>query len=368
MIPMNEIDYSDTEEWKKFVENDVVPLRESATILDEYWNYLREHIDITPLKEIEKNEALQIVLLGGMKEGNYLDGSVAKFYKDFFGVSFSENVPAGIVYNSPFHEFVTGIIAKTKEVMDSANTKGISVVDVKRGETNYEELLRKPEEVVRLIEDFYNKCAKITPNYNEYTLFVLNIRTITEGYFNAAFPWLWRKFEEVKELLGLDGVLVVRGNLTLKVEALRSEHYIIFGHGFTNLGYGIKELYEFIWEINRELKSTFSQYFDEITDLKHEFLTRAKDSIAPIHYEIVKSYDEMPTLQGQDYDYGSWSELNVNLDGLIVDYSHKWLKKDSNVFDFLDEISSLVFVGLVNFRSIHPAFGNAGRIQIAKIT
>ena len=353
------INYADMGEWKKFVEDYIVPLRESANTLDEYWNYLRGHIDNKPLEKIENNEALKIILLGGVdEEGNYLDRSVAKFYNDFFGVSFSVKVPTGMVSSSSFHDFITGIINKMKEVIDSVKTKGISVVDVKRSEINYDELLRNPEEVVRLIEDFYNKCAKITPNYNEYTLFVLNIRAITERYFNTAFPWLLGKFDEVRELLGL------KQDFFPPVDDRRAEHYVIWGFDWNNLGSKIKELYEYIWGINEELKDIQSQYFEGITDLKQEFLTSAKESIASLSYEIVKSYDEMPPID----PYRRGHELRVERNAQIEDSSSPGLlKKDSDIFNFLDEISSLVFTGLVDIHTFSPRGTNAGRIDIEKI-
>ncbi len=354
------INYADKGEWKKFVEDYVVPLRESANTLDEYWNYLREHINNVPMEEIEKSEALKSILLGGVdEERNYLDGSVAKFYNDFLGVSFSVKIPSGIVYSPPFHEFVAGIINKTKEVIDSVKTKGISVVDVKRREINYDGLLRNPEELVRLIEDFYNKCVKIIPNYNEYTLFTLNIRAIMESYFNVAFPWLLGKFDEVRELLGLEQ------DFELPVEDRRAGHYVIWGLEWNNLGSKIKELYEYIWEINEELKDTLSQYFGGITDLKQEFLTSAKESIASMPYEFVKSYDEIPSPD----PYKRNHKLIVERNGQIVDSSSPGLlKRDSNVFDFLDEISSLIFVGLVDIHTFSPRGKNADRIDIEKIT
>jgi hypothetical protein len=354
------INYADKGEWKKFVEDYIVPLRESADILEGYWNYLREHIDNVPLEEIGKNEALKRILLGGMDEGgNYLDGSVAKFYNDFFGVSFSVKIPTGMVYSPPFHDFVTGIVNKTKEVMDSVKTKGISVVDVKRSEINYDEVLRNPEEVVRLIENFYNKCVKITPNYNEYTLFVLNVRAITERYFTVAFPWLLGKFDEVRELLGL------KQDFEPPVDDRRKGHYVLWALDIGKPGYKVRELYEYIWEINRGLEDTLSLYFEGITDLKQEFLTSAKKSIESLSYEIVKSYDELPSIAD------SWREheLRVSKDGQIVDsFSPGLLKRDSNVFDFLDEISSLIFVGLVDIHTFRPSGTNYNRIDIKKIT
>ncbi|MDI6885150.1 MAG: hypothetical protein QMD22_02145 [archaeon] len=114
------------------------------------------------------------------------------------------------------------------------------------------------------------------------------------------------------------------------------------------------------------MKDTISQYFEGIWDLKQEFLTSAKESITSIRYEIVKGYDEMPSPTDS---YRRAHELRVSKNGQIVDTSSPGLlKRDSNIFDFLDEVSSLVFVGLVDIHIFSPSGINRDRIDTEKIT
>jgi hypothetical protein len=40
---MNKIDYSNKEVWKKFVEDYIIPLRDSAETLVEYWSYFMSY-------------------------------------------------------------------------------------------------------------------------------------------------------------------------------------------------------------------------------------------------------------------------------------------------------------------------------------
>ena len=54
---MNEIDYSDKDEWRGFISDYVIPLRDSADALVEYWNYLKEEIDSVPFNEIETEKS-----------------------------------------------------------------------------------------------------------------------------------------------------------------------------------------------------------------------------------------------------------------------------------------------------------------------
>ncbi len=82
------VDYTDKEGWKKFVEDYVIPLRDSAEILVEYWNYLKGEIDKVSFSKIEteKDENFKKILLGGVKEsGDYSERSLALFYNTFFG-------------------------------------------------------------------------------------------------------------------------------------------------------------------------------------------------------------------------------------------------------------------------------------------
>jgi hypothetical protein len=56
---MNEIDYSDKDEWKRYVSDYIIPLRDSAEALAEYWRYSQGEIDSVPFNEIE-NEKFEV--------------------------------------------------------------------------------------------------------------------------------------------------------------------------------------------------------------------------------------------------------------------------------------------------------------------
>jgi hypothetical protein len=85
-----EIDYSSISEWKKFVEDYVLPLKNSADVLLNYQNYIRGRVDEKSIDEVEKDEPMKIVLLGGVDEdGEYSERSLALFYKKFFGARLS---------------------------------------------------------------------------------------------------------------------------------------------------------------------------------------------------------------------------------------------------------------------------------------
>jgi hypothetical protein len=88
------LNYADRGKWKKFVEDYVIPLRDSADALVEYWNYLKEKIDSVPFNEIEteKDENFKKILIGGVKEnGDYSERSLALFYSKFFSAGTSKS-------------------------------------------------------------------------------------------------------------------------------------------------------------------------------------------------------------------------------------------------------------------------------------
>ena len=79
------INYADKEEWAKIVRENIIPLRNSAEFFVN-WEYLRRRMDGVYIDAMD--EDYKSLVLGGVsEEGAYLDGSVAKFYRDFFGVS-----------------------------------------------------------------------------------------------------------------------------------------------------------------------------------------------------------------------------------------------------------------------------------------
>jgi len=106
------INYADKEEWAKFIRENIIPLRDSAEFLVNYWEYLRRRMDGVYIDAMD--EDYKSLVLGGVsEEGAYLEGSVAKFYRDFFGVSLNVELPQ---YVSAVKEGLTkGIMAVVSE-------------------------------------------------------------------------------------------------------------------------------------------------------------------------------------------------------------------------------------------------------------
>ena len=372
VIPMNEIDYSDKEEWKGFISDYVIPLRDSADALVEYWNYLKRKIDGVEIGGM--GEDLKKALLGGVdEEGNYLEGSIAKFYKDFFGVSLSVELPKyaaaakeeatkgikGMVRemdsqthpNVPyFIKFILDIAGQTKKIANIALSKGI--IDTVAGpssEIRHEDFLANQEDAVERVGDFYNKCAKIVPNFNNYTLFVLSIRNIASRYLEEAYPQFKfkNKFAELQSMLGLKSLFVPD-----IADGAKKAEYAIWHLPDGSFGGEVRKLYELIWNYSNVFKELVSQYFEGTTDLKKEFIEDAKVKVLGLPSEEV------------EYEYEKFRFVDRNR--CWIQFSNQWLegfgvqahnlfpkllhepKKPVSLMQILDELSPLLFVGLIN--------------------
>jgi len=303
------INYADKAEWRRFVNEYIVPLRYSAEVIVNRREYLRRKIDE----------------LG-------VSGIVDNFKMFFFGE----------VSESPFINFVSEVAMQTKKIENIASSKGI--IEEHSGAVEHEEgdFVRNPEEVIKLVENFYNNCAKVTPNYNEYSLFILTIRTITRRYLEAAYPEFKERFEELRQFFGLEPLF------TPKLEDSETKQkYTIWHLPEGSFGGEIKKLYEIIWDYNRKLKEYLSQYFDGIVDLKKEFFEMAKNSIPSSEILNVNSL------------ISHESRLDVSEPFRIDfywDYQYRFklleVERPITLVEVLNEISPFLFAGLINIKSI----------------
>ncbi|MDI6811494.1 MAG: hypothetical protein QMD80_07495 [archaeon] len=358
------INYADKGEWKKFVEDYVIPLRDSAEALVEHWRYLKREIEGVEIDGME--EDLKKILLGGVDdEGNYLEFSVAKFYKDFFGVSLSVELPKyvtavkegatkgikGMVQAQTYYpgakathsiKFILDVAEQTKKIANIALSKGI--IDTAAGSSSgikHEELLMNPEAVVEDIGDFYNRCAKIAPNYNDYSLFILTIRSITRRYLEEAYPQFKDKFSELQPFFGL--VPLFEPNIE---DRTRKAEYTIWYLPEGSFGGEIRKLYEMVWDYSSKFKDLLLQYFEGITDLKKEFIEDAKISVTGTITEIFKIERLLSSRHTLTF-HGQWISS-------IEPYSYN-LKEPTSLMHVLDDVMPFLFVGLVNITGV---FGN----------
>jgi len=303
------INYADKAEWRRFVNEYIVPLRYSAEVIVNRREYLRRRIDE----------------LG-------VSGIVDNFKMFFFGE----------VSESPFINFVSEVAMQTKKIENIASSKGIIEEHSTAVEHEEGDFVRKPEEVIKLVENFYNNCAKITPNYNEHSLFILTIRTITRRYLEAAYPEFKERFEDLRQFFGLEPLFTPK----LK-DSETKQKYTIWHLPEGSFGGEIKKLYEIIWDYNRKLKEHLSQYFDGIVDLKKEFFEMAKNSI---HSSEILNVNSLISHE---------SRLDVSEPFRIDfywDYQYRFklleVERPVTLVEVLNEISPFLFAGLINIKSI----------------
>ena len=306
------INYADKAEWRRFVNEYIVPLRYSAEVIVNRREYLRRKIDELGVSGIVDN------------------------FKMFF---------LGEVSESPFIKFVSEVAMQTKKIENIASSKGIIEEHPTAVEHEEGDFVRNPEEVIKLVENFYNNCAKVTPNYNEHSLFILTIRTITRSYLEAAYPEFRKRFEELRQFFGLEPLF------TPKLEdSEMKQKYTIWHLPEGSFGGEIKKLYEIIWDYNRKLKEYLSQYFDGIVDLKKEFFEMAKNSTPSS--EILDSYY---LISSRELSLGVSNPFQINFRyELKGGYTGELLKikRPVTLVEVLNEISPFLFAGLINIKFI----------------
>ena len=309
------------------------------------------------------DEDYKSLVLGGVsEEGAYLDDSVAKFYRDFFGVSLNVELPQyvsavkegltkgimAVVSESLFVRFASEVATQTRKIEHIALSKEIiGIVEHPKEDVRGEEfdaLVRKPDEVIKLIEEFYNKCARITPNYNEYSLFILTIRAITRRYLEEAYPEFKEKFEELRSFFGLKPLF------TPKIEESEmKQKYTIWHLPEGSFGGEIKKLYEIVWDYNSQLKELLSQYFLGIVDLKEEFFEMAKNSIILLSevLDVEKLLTVESTLRTSNPFQVEFEFYSYRSSGSIL-----LPERPVPFTEVLNEISPFLFAGLINIDGV----------------
>ena len=306
------------------------------------------------------------------EEGNYLEDSVAKFYKGFFGVSLSVELPKyaaaakeeatkgikGIVREMDtqtypnviyFIKFILDIAGQTRKIANIALSKGI--IDTVAGassEIRHEDFLANQEDAVERVGDFYNKCAMIVPNFNDYTLFILSIRNITRRYLEEAYPQFKfkNKFAELQSILGLKSLFEPD-----IADGAKKAEYTIWHLPEGSFGGEVRKLYEMIWNYSSAFKELLSRYFEGITDLKKEFIEDAKVKVLGLPSEEVEyDYEKFNSINWCDIEFSNqWLKfLGGQPYGLFPKLTFGEVKKPVSLMQIFDELSPLLFVGLIN--------------------
>ncbi|RLI81242.1 hypothetical protein DRP04_06605 [Archaeoglobales archaeon] len=306
------IDYTDENEWKRYIETYVIPLWKCSWILKEFWTELKSEFDNVPFNDV--NEEDVSLILGGVtqrRDEMYTRNSLAKFYAKFFGLRLKDiqswilQAQMGEMLTEINVEVVeTEFIKFVKEVfnlLDYGLLYQQLVTDLKEPELNYRELKNDPNKVKELIKDFYQGILNISLNHNYGTFFLCSINQITYRYMKAAYP---RIDECLDFLINEFGLMELEWNNPIKPDSEVFKEYTIYcfpeynpNNKGKSFGGAICKLNDTIWEWftpNRyypyntnEFRETLSMLFGEVPNLKKEYREGIKELLPVVYFDNI---------------------------------------------------------------------------------
>ena len=299
------IDYTNKEEWERYITNSVIPLWKATWIIKEYSEELKVEFDNLPLSEVEEED--RPLLSGGIRPSSdeiYSRNSLAKFYLKFFGLRLKDL--QSWILQQQHGETLTEITVEVVEtefiklvreifnLLDYALQYQTLVSDFKEPQLNYEELKKNPEKVKELIKEFYQTLLNITLNHNYGTFFICSINQVSYKTMKTAYP----RIDQVLEFLQNEfGLIELDWNNPINPETQTFKDYTIYCFPEYNpkrqgksFGGAIVKLNELLWSkfsYSSEIKETLGMLFGEVPNLKEEFRERVKSQLPEKYYSWI---------------------------------------------------------------------------------
>jgi hypothetical protein len=363
MQSYNEIqgfEYWNTEAWKHFIENHILPLHHLTSTLLNLRNFILKIIEKSggaTLSEVvrERSELLQF-MLGGIKEdGEYKENSLAKLVKLTLGIyvnpkqwvtlEMEEGLRASDyvdvkIEDTQFLEFLNKLNEITLRI---AKLVGVEPKEVLEGEI--EEILQKPEKLLETIKAIYVECLQVSANHNYYTFFALSTKTLPFRYMITAYPKLKANFNQLKEFLGLKKTF----EPNVAEEKVR-EDYTIWGHLENGLCDSLYKLNDTIWKylLNENVKSVLSYITTSFKNLKQEYAQKVQQKLNEIKWEFPRyinaSYENdsyIYTISGPILIKKSYSHYYPS----TGEFYHRDEECNISLLKLFDDLSPILFLG-----------------------
>ncbi|MBD3215846.1 MAG: hypothetical protein GF311_24765 [Candidatus Lokiarchaeota archaeon] len=326
-------DYTDKNEWKGYIENQILPLWRNASRLKFFFDDLRQEFHNSKLNDIKENE--KKLFLGGITPQNeikYERDSLAKFYKNYFGLRI-EDLKSWIAQESYQEELldINITIQETKfneffidvfELLDYLIKYQNLVKNINSPDIDYEGLKNNPNQIKDIIIQFLQQILDFSINYNYKTFFLCSINQVHRHYLEKAYPNLQKILNLLRGEFGLNELL---WNNPINANSKKFEDYKIFCFPEYNMnnegksfGGGICKLNQLIWEYfdDTDFTNILKILLRNVPNLKEEY----KDRIS----------NELPENFHRDVHY----------DNLIVRGS------DKTIMEVLDENASFLFTNI----------------------
>jgi len=373
----------DRKEWKKYIEEYVIPIRINASKILNFWNYLVDNYSEIPITDLKENKELLGKILGGISEiGEYRSRSSALFYSMYFGWGL-ENVASYIrnkeerieidvslkVNRTEFINFAGELIVFCDKILDSAWNAGlIATPELKESEIDVDLLVQSNENIIRIIGLLYKHILEFTINYNEKTRFLWTIRKNTKRFICFQYKKLCENdnFELLKESIGLSLYYSPQLDKKSKIAQKIIDEYTIWQLIENQFGYNICMLNAFLFRNFKERISIYGKDCENPIWESFKFIIPKVKNFEKEYYDYVSN--KLYSWKIPDFiDTKIWApsgkphwhhEYKIDNTFLTEDhYIPSWSNKSTKIendnlgisfLDFLDEMSPGLFTGLLN--------------------
>jgi hypothetical protein len=300
-----DFNYDREDEWKYYFRYYIKNLAESCSRVQKIWEELRRKCNDMSYDKLVEDWDYSSILLGGVSEdGTYKERSLAKVYREIFGLK-PENLPELIeklrqklppttkilVEETEFISFVRDVSKRVNMILEQAKEIGlISEWEAKiEVEYNYYEVLSDSEKLARMLSEFVQKLKEVLPNYNKRSLFIWTLDKLTYRYMTAAYPKLRNKesLTQLQNLFGLEVVFSPEIEGNIDEVRKKKEQYEVYAFRSQSLGRALVELYKAIWNaFDDGIRETLKLVFPEMANFKQEFYEMASEGLKNINWKF----------------------------------------------------------------------------------
>lgn len=362
-------DYTNSEEWRSFVKNQIAPLHKSVSKLIKLRKTLENLLSNDFSDLIRNSTNIKQILLGGVDEnGDYKPNSLANIYKEFLGISINTKEWASLSKQPDIDateyvkcNFTSTSFLKFANYIKEITDRLLFLAEIGEEEVKDDEirdLLENPEKIVNELKELYARVIAISANHSYYTFFTINTRCIPRYYIEQAYPKLEYKFEKVAEFLGLEPKFIP----DIKEKEIK-RNYTLWGHtenGFADLLY---ELNRIIWEYfgEEDFRKLFGIIASDAENLRQRYYDKVKKSLDRIGWKFPRYIrkSDPPSTHHRSGVAGPYS-YTYNINGIMLT-SYSWYgisargyqregKDNCNIslIQLFNDISPCLFFGLCN--------------------
>lgn len=371
-------EYWNTEAWKMFIQDNIVPLSQAVSILLSVREYIAEIVGQdggSTLSEIEEKSAdILPFILGGIAEnGEYSKNSLAKltrmisgFYvspREWLTLEREEGIRASDYVNvkvevSTFLQFLKKVNDATENILRLGKVKVTKV-----NQSEVKKVIQNRQEALGILQTIYEKSLRVSANHNYYTFFIISTKLLPWRFMKEAYPKLKDDFDLIKTFLGLERFFEPRIN-----EEEKREEYTLWGHSKESLSTYLYDLNQAIWEgfSDEKVRGVFGYVLSNVKDLRHECSQRVQQKLEEIRWEfpphIEMSYGDYRHIYVISGPFLSQHRLDVYTTGdhpwssdrsAYQTVRPRWLSqsKECNIqlLELLDEVSPALFLGVPSF-------------------